>query len=456
MPSYDSKNFWDHYDERKNLIRAFGNPDSEIADYCAIIKSKGKNALYYLTDMSKTEQDLIFENLAAYSEEIGRDKVVELLRHIYPALFSYLQPYNFKIPLLDSYFQEYKFQKVANKISPSFLKIVADQAEKREFNLLLPARSEKIDGIKKEGTVVYFLDSLGVEYLSYIMSQCHSRKLIAYVTLCHCELPSITSLNKEFVDVFAEGGADFVPDKNGIKSLDDLKHHGEDEFDFTNNELPTYISKELDIISKTIEKIATKLENGTYKRAIIISDHGASRLSVLSKQENKWGSESNAKHSGRCCPISEIGEKPTCAIEEIGYWVLANYDRFKGGRKANIEVHGGATLEEVVVPIIEIVYSPKEIEVGILDKSIKFSRRKKDAVIRIFCKTKLDNLSARISGLDGEYEGQSHDGQTFIIALPNLKKSGQYSIDLFSSNNPLKSGLTFTAENTDFSEKKLL
>lgn len=454
--SQKDKKFWEHYDERKKLILLLGNPDAEVADYCAMVKSKGIDALYYLTDASKAEKNLIFENLDAYSEMIGRKNVEEILRHIYHELYAYLQPYRFKIPLLDSYFQDYKYQKVVNKVFPDFMQLVEEEAEKREFNLLLPARSEKLDAIEKKDTLVYFVDAMGVEYLSYIMDQCQKRKLLAHVTLCHCELPSITSLNKEFVDVFMEGGADFLPDKNGIKSLDDLKHHGEEEFDYTNNALPTYIPREFEIITQIIEKIATKLMNGTYKRAIMISDHGASRLSVISHRENKWGSESNAQHSGRCCPVNEIDEKPACAIEENGFWVLANYDRFKGSRKANVEVHGGATLEEVVVPIIEISYSPDEIELQLLDKNIKFSRRKKDAVIRLFSKIKLDNLSLRISGLENEYEGNTRDGQTFTFALPELRKAGRYTVDVYYNNNLLKAGLVFTAENSDFGEKKLL
>lgn len=110
---------------------------------------------------------------------------------------------------------------------------------------------------------------------------------------------------------------------------------------------------------------------------------------MISHRENMWGSESNAQHSGRCCPVSEIDEKPACAIEENGFWVLANYDRFKGSRKANVEVHGGATLEEVVVPIIEISYSPNEIEIQLLDKNIKFSRRKKMPLSVCFLKQSL-------------------------------------------------------------------
>lgn len=454
--SPDDKNFWRRYAERKDLIKSFGNPDAEVADYCAMVKSKGKYALYYLTDASKAEQNLIFEMLSRYADEFKRDEIIAALKNIYPALYFYLQPYQFRNALLDPYFQDYKYQKVINRVFPEFEKVVDEQAKRRDFNLILPARSEKIDAIPKQGTIVYFMDAMGAEYLSYIMEKCRLKKLMAYATLCHCELPSITSFNKEFVESFAEGGATFVPDKNGIKALDDIKHHGEDEFDFRNNELPTYLSRELEIIGETIDKIATKLMNGDYARAVMISDHGASRLCVISKKENRWEMVSKGKHSGRCCPVSDIDEQPPCSTEDNGFWVLANYDRFKGGRPANVEVHGGATLEEVVVPIIEITYSPNEIEVHLLDKKIEFSRRKKDAAIRAFSKTKLDNLSIRVSGLNNEYEGTSLDGQTFVVALPELKKAGIYSVDVYYNNNLLKSGLKFTAENSDFSERKLL
>lgn len=452
----NDKNFWKFYFERKHLIQSFGNPNDEVADYCAMVKSKGKYALYYLTDESMAERNLIFETLCLYAEKFDRNEIVATLKNVYPDLYYYLQPYRFKNELLDSYFQEYKYQKVINKVFPEFVKVVDEQAEKRDFNLILPARSEKIDAIPKQGTLLYFMDAMGVEYLSYIMEICRQKHLITYTTICHCELPSITSLNKEFVEAFVEGGAALVPDKNGIKALDNIKHHGEDEFDFRNNELPTYLSRELEILRETLDKIATKLMSGDYTRAVMVADHGASRLCVINKKENKWEMASKGEHSGRCCPISDIDEQPPCSTEDNGFWVLANYDRFKGGRPANVEVHGGATLEEVVIPIIEITYSPDEIEIYLLDKKITFSRRKKDATIRVFSKTKLDNLSIRVSYLNNEYEGTSSDGHTFTVALPDLKKAGTYSVDVYYNNNPLKSELKFTAKNSDFSERKLL
>ena len=92
-----------------------------------------------------------------------------ILKNVYPALYFYLQPYRYRNALLDSYFQNYKYQKVVNRVFPEFEKVVDEQAEKRDFNLILPARSEKIDVIPKQGTIVYFMDAMGAEYLSYIM-----------------------------------------------------------------------------------------------------------------------------------------------------------------------------------------------------------------------------------------------------------------------------------------------
>ena len=454
----DDPLFWERYDERKALIKQIAGSDAEESDYCDFVKSKGNKVLYYLSDSSQTERNLIFETLHDYSEELGRDKITEILKHVYPALYSYLKPYRFNIPLLDSYFREYNYQKVINRIEPEFLNVVNEQAEKREFNLLLPTRCEKLDAIPKKGTVVYFMDAMGVEYLSYIMDECNRRGLRAYVKVCHCELPSLTYINKDFVDVFKAGGAVFKPDENGIKALDELKHHGKDQWDFRNNELPTYIPEELKIIGETIEKISTRLSNREFERAVMISDHGASRLSVISKQENKWEMASKGQHSGRCCPVSDIDEQPPCSTKENGYWVLANYDRFKGGRPANIEVHGGATLEEVTVPIIEIISSPGEIEIQLQTPKIKFSKRKKAEIpkLKIFSKTKLNSLSVEILKLKKRYEGKSSDGQNFTVEIPDFKKEGKYTADVYEDNNLLSKGLEFKLENSDIRENDLL
>lgn len=455
---WNDSDFWNKYRERKALLHSFSNTDAEVLDYCSMVKSKGKYALYYLTDSTSSERTLIFENLDAYALEFEQDEIVSILKNIYPDLHAYLLPFRFKSELLNTYFQTYKYEKVINKIFPEFEALVQEQAQKREFNLLLPARTEKTEAIDKTDTHLYFMDAMGVEYLGFIMEKCRQKGLLAYVTVCRCELPSITSCNKEFIEVFENAGATLVPDKNGIKSLDEIKHHGQDDFDYSVTTQPIHLARELEIIDGVLDRIKTKLVTGKCSKAVMISDHGASRLSVISNRENKWEMATKSEHSGRCCPKNEINECPTCATEENGFWVLANYDRFKGSRKANVEVHGGATLEEVTIPIIEITYSATEIEVQMLTPSIEFSTMKKNAAIRLFSKTKLGNVTVTVSGKDynKDYDVETSGGQTFIVQLPDLRKIGDYTVDVYSNNNKVASDLKFTAKKEGFKENKLL
>lgn len=452
--SHSASDFWECYNERKELIQIIGISDLQTSDYCDWVLQKGKDAIYYLTDMSMRETNLIFRILNDYHEEFFKDEIMQVLKHIYPYLYQYLQPYDYKNQLLNQYFEAYKYQKVINCVNSDFLALVEEQAQSRDYNRILPARSEKIESLDMSKTIVYFIDAMGVEYLSFIMAQCREHNLMAYTTLCHCEIPSITCKNKDFVEVFENHGAVFAKDRNGIKSLDEIKHHGEEDFDYTNNELPTHLAKELQIIADIIEKGVSKLQR--FDRIVLISDHGASRLSVISKRENKHQMATNGVHSGRCCPKSDSDVQPDCVIDGDDFWVIANYDRFKGGRAANVEVHGGATLEEVVIPIIEITKAVADYEMKLMTEKITFSRRKKDAVIKIFSKTKIDGITVRISKIEQIISVESTDGHNFIVHIPELKATGTYFADVYLRGNLIKDGLKFRAENSDFKEKSIL
>ena len=87
---------------------------------------------------------------------------------------------------------------------------------------------------------------MGVEYLGYIMQTCAEMKLASDIQVCRCELPSLTFCNKDFVESFEESGATVY----SIKKLDEIKHRGEENFDYTQNKYPTHLIKELDIIAE--------------------------------------------------------------------------------------------------------------------------------------------------------------------------------------------------------------
>lgn len=457
-----SKEFPQIYERRKALLNAVGNPIDEVADFCKIVLSKEQDALYYLTDNTVQEKELVFKLLNNYSLAFDRSELISILKRIYPDLYSYLMPYRFKNALLDSYFQEYKYQKVINKILPEFMAVVEQQAIDRDYNSILPPRSSVIEGIDCTQAQTYFTDAMGAEYLGFIMSKCQELHLMAKVTVCRSELPSITSRNKEFWNVLSSDARPIIT----FDKLDKIKHHGEEGYDYSRSDrkLPIHLIRELELIDELLCKIKVNLANESYKKAILISDHGASRLAVIHETENFLEMASHGQHSGRCCPKSEVDLRPDSATDADDFWALANYDRFKGSRKANVEVHGGATLEEVVVPIIEISYlsTTAEIKIMPVDSPATFTGTpeilvsfRKKAAIKIFSTQKLMDVSLEIDG--HTYDARAVDDNFYVVdSMPEIKRAKTYEVNVFACGNLVASSLPLRVKKESGSEKSIL
>ena len=434
-----SRDFPKRYAQRKQILAQLGNPIEEVIDFCKVVLGKGENAIYYLTDSTQKERELVFTLLDKYAEQYGKGRVLGILELVYPDLAAYLAPYNFHQDLLNHYFDQYKYQKVINRVFPEFDAIVTEQAQKHDYTLLLQPRSSVVEGINKDGAQLYFMDAMGVEYMSFILAQCKALNLLLKVSICCCELPSITSRNKEFLDYFQDGALPIVP----VKDIDDIKHHGKYNYDYQQTKLPIHLAKELEIIKEVLEKIREKLASGTIKKAVLIADHGASRLAVIHETETVWEMPQKGQHSGRCCLKSDIDQKPAFAMDADDFWALANYDRFKGSRKANVEVHGGASLEEVTIPIIELTLNPGRIEVHILSASntnadfnavpeIEVSFRKK-AAARIYISANVSDVSIRIDGKT--YDAKETEPNYFYVEMPDIKRPKTYYADVFAGDN---------------------
>lgn len=433
------------YDERKELLKVLKDSIDYVVDFCQFAEIKGANIIYYLTDNTQIERFKIVECLSKY--EYSDKEILSILKIVYPDLANYLIPFRFHIPLLDDYFQSYKYQKLTNAIRADFFKLVNEHAANREFNIDLPYRSEKFENIEKSNSYLYFVDALGVEFLGYIMTKCRQYGLNAKVTLCHSMLPSITSINKEFL-------VDYDPTRVvTIKKLDEIKHHGEEDFDYQKTHYPIHVTRELEIIDDVLNRAKVKLSSGYCQRAIIISDHGASRLAVINENVYDFDVDSKGTHGGRCCAFTNEIQKIKYATEENGYYVLASYDRFKGGRAASVETHGGATLEEVVVPIIELTQRPADIEVRFVNDVITVSFRKKAEII-LFTKTKLSSVTLCIK--DKFYVGEKMDDNRYKIQMNDITRAGEYHADVYEGNNLLVEGLSFHIEKEGSKEKDLL
>ena len=417
IPHMD-KRFPSFYRERKALVEKF--PESDIADFVVNNRQVVSESIYKLTDGTRAE----CEEIIAW---LTKNDMVQQLDGIYPALAAYLKKYVFKCPELadelTEYFEAYKRQKLSNKIEPGFSEKVDELALLRKFNRL-PTRNVIMDSVDKNDTYLYWLDALGVEYLSLIEALAQKRGLSVRVNIARAELPTITSINRDFYDAW-QG----LKDKDD--ELDDTKHSDAGGYNFTNNELPIHLAKELDIITAMIDKAATKLALRHCKRFLIVSDHGASRLAVLQRKEEKYDTDTTGKHSGRCCKLFQPCDLPFAA-EENGYLVLADYGRFKGSRAANVEVHGGASLEEVVVPVIELSLKDGSVTVKLVDETVTVDFRT-GTEIKLFFNSPVQNIFAVLNGK--RYSASQIDANHYSVMLPDTKRAGDYSADIYAGDN---------------------
>ena len=203
--NYNDSDFTTLYKQRKVLLNDLKNPNKEVIDFCKVVAQKEKNAIYYLTDNTQYEKEHILFYLDKYYQNSSKNEIQDILRNIYPDLFSYLKDYKFEIPLLYEYFSLYTHSKVINKILPELYQLVMEQATSRDYNLL-ESRAVLVDKIDKANSKLYFMDAMGVEYLSYILDKCSEKNLFANINICCANLPTITSKNKEFVAEFENSG----------------------------------------------------------------------------------------------------------------------------------------------------------------------------------------------------------------------------------------------------------
>lgn len=418
---HTDKCFNDYYVGRKQLIS--GYPEAEIAQFIVNNRINPKESIFKLTDNTTVEKKEIISLIS----QLGQP---QNLSEIYPDLCMYLEKYYFKVDSLSEeltdYFEAYKQQKIRNNIDDSFMQKVEKYALSRDYNRLR-TRDELIASIDKESTFLCWIDALGVEYLSYIVEAAKKRGLMISVKVGRSKLPTITSVNNQF---FYEWPED---QREKIEGLDEVKHKEKGGYKYgPNNRYPVHLAEELDIISDAIDRAATELALRHYDTYVIASDHGASRLAVISGIEEKYETDTKGEHSGRCCKTFENYDL-AFATEENGFIVLANYGRFKGSRAANVEVHGGATLEEVIVPVIELSLSDNSIKIELANQNV-VSDFRDGAELYIYVNKKISqNLSVHV---DGEVsQSIKTDDNHYTVHVPNMKRAKTYAVDVYVGEN---------------------
>lgn len=415
--SYTEDGFDELYASRKRLVKDY--PESDIAVFVSNNRKNQNESVYKLTDNTIVEQQEIIADIAQHG-------MPDNLGVIYSNLDLYLKDYHFHDDtmneLLSDYFNSYKKQKVFNELEDAFLKKVDELASTRMYNRLR-TRDEIVAAINTDSTFLCWIDALGVEYLSFIVGIAQKRGLAVSVNVGRADLPTITSINKKFYENWPED------QKRKIEELDEIKHKEKGGYKYgPSNKYAIHLAKELKVIEDAINEAATDLGLRKYDRYVIASDHGASRLAVIRNKEEKYDTDTQGEHSGRCCKVFDGCDLPY-ATEENGYIVLADYGRFKKSRAANVEVHGGASLEEVLVPIITLSLKDSSVAIQPVDKIVK-ADHKTGIVVNLFV-NKIITLPLFIEYKGKKYPSIQTDSNHYSVAIEEIKRACTAEMDIY-------------------------
>lgn len=326
------------------------------------------------TGLSNTEKEFVI-NLLSQGVLDNTE-----IKSIYPSLYIYMhgQAEN-RIKEKDEwkyYLQAYRESKVIDKDNPFLQRYYGTGCANATnfYNMYYTLqRQETVIIPYLENSDLYILDGVGAEYLplmvDFIMKNGYDIEFCDYAA---CHLPSITDVNKEYLAN--------MPYTDWFLDFDREVIHG--EFYKTARNL----RKAIDILEVKIKDIITE-SNG--KRVIITADHGATARPRWTETKKKYGF-SAADHEGRCCRIASKADYED-TIDYIVYedeimpgapYVISLNDTSLFNRP-KYEDHGGATIEEVLVPIIVAVPQDKvtdnrykvldeKLEVSGLDKIVSF------------------------------------------------------------------------------------
>ena len=348
----DEKGFEKLCEERQEILSLMKilPPESFLE---RVRQSDKRLALKILTDNSHAERLLIFEMLQKFRLN-ECDAAQEILQRVFPALAKYLSGTGNEIFTSEQaeYFRRYRWLKVTNHLTEDFNRRVTEIAKNTSKNIYaLASRNQVVSEEYLNDTSILFVDGLGAEYTNFLASDFATLtgNFSVKYRVGRCNLPSITENNKDFLqgrNVFYE-----------ILDLDTLKH--------TNLNYPENILGEFEFLATLKEKILRALD--AHKKIILCADHGTSRLAVLTRQtkfDNAFPAEGRQVYkSGRFADAMAGDEKifPT-ALEYDGKIIFADYSRFIQKGSPGSEIHGGATLEEILVPIITIERREKILE----------------------------------------------------------------------------------------------
>lgn len=335
-------------EERYNALREMADDVTAlISEFVDVTKEMQDSAVVpWLNNGTEVEHSELIRRIAKTDLTGG---VPKNFAQVYLLLRDYLSDdFDYGDADINRYFIAYRRLKAQNTVTEEFAKTA--------YDMIVPSNMLSRNSLLQEFTAdtdtsLLVVDGMGAEYLPLLLALAKRRGItVQSYSIAKAELPSSTEYNPIIWDnarkLTGEKG------EKEIKSVDNIAHFGVSKGEgapFERNFAAT-----LDVFAgEVFKRISKGLAN--YARVVVTSDHGSSRLAILahnrgfSKKLDAYGEVLDWRYA-KAVP----GEKRPPELEPTldGFWVVRGYNRLpKKGGKFN-ELHGGATLEERLVPVV--------------------------------------------------------------------------------------------------------
>ena len=276
--------------------------------------------------------------------------VSNVVKEVYPEAAMYLNAdFVFGDVALEDYFREYRELKMAGRVTPDFYA----RAQRVVHPSSVQSRDTMVQRyVSDNGCALLVVDAMGAEWLPMLVALARQRYMgVDSVAVGEAHLPTSTIFN----NIYWPDVARRLPD---IKRFDNIAHNGAEAHEARLAE--ENLAAALDVIGgEVLPRVAEGLAR--FERVLVTADHGSSRLAALA-----WQSEPRLARTLTCEEGGEVADwryrersgQGGCPpeLEETldgRHWVVCGYDRLpKRGGGQGFELHGGATLEERLVPVV--------------------------------------------------------------------------------------------------------
>lgn len=265
-----------------------------------------------------------------------QERWLPIIELAYPLLHSYLTA-NPLGGALGEYVYAYKLSRLADQPLPELQAALATWASTRGL-WQYETRPQVLHRHHSAPEQAQWVDGLGIEWLGLLRELLTTQGYAVQIDLARVNLPSITASNRDWDEAHV------------IRGLDSYAHSHEYAY-------PAALVHQIELVAGIVDAVAKRLRDAA--SVMLTSDHGSTRFAGSGErvpvpegyEAHRWGRYARNVEPGAAAP-------PDCdAWVAEGEWlVLATHALFEGG-VAPGEVHGGATPEEVLVPVMYVTHA---------------------------------------------------------------------------------------------------